>query len=291
MMKTGGCRPRPQLACCAKGSPERSLAQKVAMQVAAVAQASRILKSPISSTLRRFTRQNPLVTRDGSKVHAVNARSPISRNLRARPDPYPRGILCMKEEYLFFPDEPFTMLVNEAIDLKRDETLRAEVFRYRNVRHTLAEKAEVLGRLHHEFKDTQRDLRDSLKALSSANAFKRIEPCVQYEVAIDDTLPVDTRLAGINKMNDPWAEGPCEVNIKCLWCRRLGHATHNCQMLHQCVLCWGRGHLEARCRWPHAKCVEGKTCVTLFCLLYDMTEPDSCLLILTIYRLRYYDEA
>jgi hypothetical protein len=51
----------------------------------------------------------------------------------------------MKEEYLFFPDEPFTMLVNEAIDLERDETLWAEVFRYRNVRCMLAEKVEVLG--------------------------------------------------------------------------------------------------------------------------------------------------
>ena len=125
---------------------------------------------------------------------------------------------------------------------------------------TLAEKAEVLGRLRREFEDTQCDLQDSLKALSHANTFKRIEPRVQYEVAIDDTLPVDERLTGIDKMNDPWAEGPCEVNIKCLWCRRLGHATHNCQMLHQCALCWGRGHLEARCRWLHAKCVEGKTC-------------------------------
>ena len=158
MMKTGGRCPRPQLARCAKGSPERGLAQKVATQVAVVAQASCILESPISSTLRRFTRQNPLVTHDGTEVHAVNARSPVSRNLCARPDPYPRGILCMKEEYLFFPDEPFTMLVNEAIDLERDETLRAEVFRYRNVRRTLAEKAEVLGRLRREFEDTQRDL-------------------------------------------------------------------------------------------------------------------------------------
>jgi hypothetical protein len=166
----------------------------------------------------------------------------------------------MKEEYLFFPDEPFTMLINEAIDLERDETLWAEVFRYRNVRHTLAEKAEVLRQLRRKFKDMQCDLQDSLKALSSANAFKRIEPCVQYEVTIDDTLPVDARLAGIDKMNDPWAEGPCKANVKCLWCHRLGHATHNCQMLHQCMLCWGRGHLKARCRWPHAKCVEGKTC-------------------------------
>jgi hypothetical protein len=128
MMKTGGRRPRPQLACCAKGSPERGLTQKVATQVAAVAQASRILESPISSTLRRFTRQNPLMTCDGSEVHTVNARSPVSHNLRAQPDLYPRGILCTKEEYLFFPDELFTMLVNKVIDLERDETLWAEVF-------------------------------------------------------------------------------------------------------------------------------------------------------------------
>jgi hypothetical protein len=139
MIKTGGHRPRPQLAHCAKGSPERGLAQKVVTQVAAVTQVSHILESPISSTLRRFTRQNPLVGRDGNEVYAVNTRSPISRNLCARPDPYPRGILRTKEEYLFFPNKPFTVLVNEAIDLERDETLWAEVFRYRNMRRTLAE--------------------------------------------------------------------------------------------------------------------------------------------------------
>jgi hypothetical protein len=75
-------------------------------------------------------RQNPLVGRDGSEVYAVNARSPVSRNLCAQPDPYPRGILHTKEEYLFFPNKPFTMLVNEAIDLEHDKTLQAKVFRY-----------------------------------------------------------------------------------------------------------------------------------------------------------------
>jgi hypothetical protein len=83
MMKTGGHRPRPQLARCTKGSPECGLAQKVATQAAAVAQASRILESPVPSTLQRFTRQNPLVGCDGSEVYAINTRSPVSRNLRA----------------------------------------------------------------------------------------------------------------------------------------------------------------------------------------------------------------
>jgi hypothetical protein len=89
MMKTGGCRPRPQLVHCTKGSPKCGLAQKVATQVAAVAQVSHILESPISSTLQRFTRQNPLVGCDGNEVYAVNAQSPVSCNLRARPDLYP----------------------------------------------------------------------------------------------------------------------------------------------------------------------------------------------------------
>jgi hypothetical protein len=82
----------------------------------------------------------------------------------------------------------------------------------------------------------------------------------KYEVAINDNIPLQDRLDGIDKINDPWAEGPCEVNVKCLWCCRLGHATHCCQMLHQCVLCWGKGHLEEQCKWPHAKCIEGKIC-------------------------------
>jgi hypothetical protein len=128
MMKTGGCHPRPQLAHCANRSPEHSLAKKVASQVAVVMQVSRILDSPISSTLQWFTRQNPLIGHNSNEVYTVNTQSPVNRNLHARPDPYPRGILHTKEEYLFSPNEPFTMLINEAINLKHDETLWAEVF-------------------------------------------------------------------------------------------------------------------------------------------------------------------
>jgi hypothetical protein len=183
-----------------------------------------------------------------------------TRDLRAHQDLYPRGILRTKEEYLFFEDEPFTMLVDEALDLEKDITLKAEVWRYRSARHALKKQAVHLGQLRRKFEDAQWELRDSLKALSRMNAFKRLELRIQYKVAIDDNILLQDRLDGIDKINDPWAEGPCEVNVKCLWCRRLGHATHRCQMLHQCVLCWGKGHLEEQCKWPHAKCVEGKIC-------------------------------
>jgi hypothetical protein len=152
------------------------------------------------------------------------------------------------------------MLVDEALDLKKDITLKAEVWRYRSARCALKKQAAHLGQLRRKFEDTQWELQDSLKALSRANTFKRLEPCIQYKVAIDDNIPLQDRLDGINKINDPWAEGPCEVNVKCLWCCHLGHTTHRCQMLHQCVLCWGKGHLEEQCKWPHAKCVKGKIC-------------------------------
>jgi hypothetical protein len=94
MMKTGGRRPKPQLARCSSGSPERGLAKKVAIQAAAVAnsktdtktaaqhaamiaQACGIFGIPLSTTLKKFSRENPLVGRNGDEVHAVNAATPI----------------------------------------------------------------------------------------------------------------------------------------------------------------------------------------------------------------------
>jgi hypothetical protein len=93
-MKTGGRRPKPQLARCLSRSPERGLAKKVAIQAAAVAnsktdtkmavqhvamiaQACRIFGILLSTTLKKFSKENPLIGRNGDKVHAVNAATPI----------------------------------------------------------------------------------------------------------------------------------------------------------------------------------------------------------------------
>jgi hypothetical protein len=99
-------------------------------------------------------------------------------DLCAHQDPYPRGILCTKEEYFFFEDEPFTMFVDEALDLKKDIMLKAEVWQYRSAHCTLKKQAAHLGQLHHKFEDVQWELQDSLKALSHVNAFKQLEPHV-----------------------------------------------------------------------------------------------------------------
>ena len=54
-----------------------------------------------------------------------------SRTLRARKDPYPRPALTRKQRYSFEADQPFSRLVDWALDQEADDTLKAEVARYR----------------------------------------------------------------------------------------------------------------------------------------------------------------
>jgi hypothetical protein len=292
LMKTGGHRPKPQLAHCLSGSPKHGLAKKVATQAAAVAnskkdkklvvqhaamisQACGVFRIPLSSTLKKFSKENPLVGCSGDEVHAVNTATPIllippfdpqpipepvhhdlratteqliqqiahvgrstspvseiddlvqdliewgrtptrsgplisvhpgpgwilntnhcnittfdgatrvpvpfiqynfsspfpkilltrghgcaveTCNLQACQDPYPCGILRTKEEYLFFEDEPFTMLVDEALDLEKDVTLKAKVWQYWSACRTLKKQAMHLGQLCRKFEDVQWEL-------------------------------------------------------------------------------------------------------------------------------------
>jgi hypothetical protein len=94
MMKTGGRRPKPQLAHCSSGSPEHGLTKKVTAQATAVtnsktdkklaaqhaamiSQACGIFGIPLSTMLKKFSKENPLIGRNGDEVHAVNAATPI----------------------------------------------------------------------------------------------------------------------------------------------------------------------------------------------------------------------
>jgi hypothetical protein len=109
MMKTGGRRPKPQLARCSSGSPEHGLAKKVTIQAAAVAnskmdtktaaqhaamiaQACGIFGIPLSTTLKKFSKENPLVGRNGDEVHAVNAATPVLPIPPFNPQPIPEPV-------------------------------------------------------------------------------------------------------------------------------------------------------------------------------------------------------
>jgi len=54
-----------------------------------------------------------------------------SRTLRARKDPYPRPTLTRKQWYSFEADQPFSHLMDWAINQEEDDTLKAEVAQYR----------------------------------------------------------------------------------------------------------------------------------------------------------------
>jgi hypothetical protein len=121
MMKTGGCRPKPQLAHCSSGSPKHGLAKKVATQAATVAnskkdkklavqhvamisQACGVFGIPLSSTLKKFSKENPLISHSGDKVHAVNAATPILLiplfDLQPIPEPVHRDLHTATEQLI-----------------------------------------------------------------------------------------------------------------------------------------------------------------------------------------------
>jgi hypothetical protein len=54
-----------------------------------------------------------------------------SRTLRACKDPYPHPALTRKQQYSFEADQPFSRLVDWALDQEEDDTLKAEVACYR----------------------------------------------------------------------------------------------------------------------------------------------------------------
>jgi hypothetical protein len=54
-----------------------------------------------------------------------------SHTLRARKDQYPCPTLTRKQWYSFEADQPFSRLVDWAVDQEKNDTLKAEVARYR----------------------------------------------------------------------------------------------------------------------------------------------------------------
>jgi hypothetical protein len=83
--------------------------------------------------------------------------------LWAQPHPYPKPLLTQKEEFLFHDRESFTPLVNEAICMKGDITLRAEVMRYWRATaevHSLASQIILLKR---KFDDATWEVQNSGK--------------------------------------------------------------------------------------------------------------------------------
>ena len=184
-----------------------------------------------------------LLTTRGRNCHIY------TRFLHARPQPYPCKVLTKRQRLLFHPQEHHTPLVDRALDLERNVTLRAEVQHFRHNIKTGREISLQLTMLKEEYNNTQAMTHQSAKRLATADAATRIMGHVVEEVAEKDHLPQRILEPGMRSLDHNIE--PLRYEEKCGWCQKPSHDATACSMLHQCLLCQGWGHREEDCRNPH----------------------------------------
>jgi hypothetical protein len=193
-----------------------------------------------------------LLTTRGRNCHVY------ARFLHARPRPYPCKALTKRQRLLFHPQERHTPLVDRALDLERDVTLRAEVQHFRHNIKTGREISLRLAMLKEEYNNTRAMTHQSARRLAAADAATRIMGRVIEEVAEEDHLPRRILEPGMRSLDHNTE--PLRYEEKCGWCRKPSHDATACSMLRQCLLCQGWGHREEDCRNPHRYCVEQEVC-------------------------------
>jgi len=128
-----------------------------------------------------------------------------SRTLRACKDPYPRSALTCKQRYSFEADQPFSCLVDWALDQEEDDTLKAEVARYRAMTKRASRIANHIAALREDLADVTQQRFQSAKSLADANAYYRITPRVIYSMPPLEHLTDNQVRHAHDFFNDPWA--------------------------------------------------------------------------------------
>jgi hypothetical protein len=183
-----------------------------------------------------------------------------SRPLHAHANPYPRPALTKKQDFTFAPDQPFTRLVDHAVALEKDDTLRAEVIRYRALSTCIRNSALRVAEMQKDLFKLQKQRRDSLIALSEANAYNRLAPKVIFEDPPTNVMTTEEVRCGRDIFDDPWADRPCIQYYACGWCGQGSHDTESCKALNLCPYCNQFGHLDEDCRSCHKGCRVDKAC-------------------------------
>jgi hypothetical protein len=183
-----------------------------------------------------------------------------SHPLHAHADPYPCPALTKKQEFTFAPDQPFMKLVNHAVALEKDDSLRAEVIHYRTLNTRIQSSASCIAEMQQDLFDLQRQCRDSTVALSEANAYNRLAPRVIFEDPPVDAMTAEEIREGRNIFDNPWADRPCIQYYACGWCGQGSHDTESCKALNLCQFCNQFGHLDEDCHSCHKGCCVDKAC-------------------------------
>jgi hypothetical protein len=178
-----------------------------------------------------------------------------SRPLHARPGPYPLPAPTRREQNLFHTRQPYTPLVDQALEIEHDNTLRAEVQRYQRKTKQAAEVALCLAMLRDKLMLIRQQARDSALCLGQADAFQRVLPRIVVDIPAEDLIPERIIVAGVSAaMNQH--HNLVRRNDTGRWCHANNHDTVDCNNLHQCLLCTRWGHQEYSCYTTHDLCTE-----------------------------------
>jgi hypothetical protein len=183
-----------------------------------------------------------------------------SRTLRARKDPYPRPALTHKQRYSFEADQPFSRLVDWALDQEEDDTLKAEVARYRAMTKRASCIANHIAALREDLADVTQQRFQSAKSLADANAYGHIAPHVIYSTPPTEHLTDNQVHHARNFFDDPWADRPHHNTLLCSWCGADDHNVEDCKPLTECEYCGRWGHCSDFCRTPHDACSINEPC-------------------------------
>jgi hypothetical protein len=183
-----------------------------------------------------------------------------SRTLRARKDPYPHPALTRKQRYSFEADQPFSRLVDWALDQEEDDTLKAEVTRYRAMTKRASCIANHIAALREDLANVTQQCFQSAKSLADANAYYRIAPRVIYSTPPAEHLTDNQVHHARNFFDDPWADRPRHNTLLCSWCGTDDHNVEDCKPLTKCEYCGRWGHCSDFCRTPHDACSINEPC-------------------------------
>jgi hypothetical protein len=103
-----------------------------------------------------------------------------SCTLQARKDPYPCPMLTHKQHYSFEADQPFSHLMDWALDQEEDDMLKAEVTQYRAMTKRASRIANHIVALHEDLADVTQQRFQSAKSLADANAYYCIATRIIY---------------------------------------------------------------------------------------------------------------
>jgi hypothetical protein len=183
-----------------------------------------------------------------------------SPTLRARKDPYPHSALTRKQRYSFEADQPFSHLVDWALDQEEDDMLKAEVARYRAMTKRASRIANHIAALHEDLADITQQHFQSAKSLADANAYYRIAPHVIYSMPPLEHLTDNQVHHARNFFDNPWADRPCHDTLLCSWCGADDHNVEDCKPLTKCEYCGHWGHCSNFCQTLHDACSINEPC-------------------------------